>query len=1045
MRIAAVAGVVLAMAAFPVDAASGLSGRVTCSDVSVPGATVTATKGGQVASTLSDEAGAFQFANLDDGDWTIRVDMPGFVTASRDVTLPRAADAEPLTFALTMRSYAEIMQSSPALTAPAPGAVAAPTPDPSLAATEPDQVDIITGSVINGAATPFAQPRSFGNNRPRRASLWNFGLTAIGGDSAWNARPFSFGVPNPPAPSYGNLQLGVNVAGPLRIPWLVQYGPAMTLGYLHTDSHTATTASAVMPTAAERMGDFSALPEVIRDPLTGLPFPGNVIPASRISPQAAALLSYYPSPTSADTTGPNFQTPIVAATSSDRFQFGMNKSWRNGMSMDGNVAWQRSATATANLFDFDDTSRQSTLTTNLNWSRQYSARLVVRARYQFTRSAASEAPFFAGRTNVSGDAGITGNDQDPASWGPPTLVFPAVAGLTDGAPQRTVTTTQAPGGEVLIRHAGHNLTIGGDYRWNLVDVQSQPDPRGTLTFTGAASGDAFADFLLGAPTASSIAFGMTATHLRGVSPDAYVNDDWRPLATLTVNAGLRYEYDAPFTESSGHLANLDVAPDFSAIAPVLATDPTGPLTGARYPTSLIRPDMHGLEPRLGLSWRPTLSSLMVFKASYGVYRNLGGYQSLALLLSQQAPFAKTYDIQNTTAAPLTLANPFPASLPTTTTNTFAVDPNVRVADAQNWQVSMQQELPASLTLLVAYLGAKGTHLMQAFLPNTEPPGSVTASTGPSGFVDVASNGTSLRNALQASLRRRLYAGLTASVQYTLAKATDDAASFSNGAITPAAMSIAQNWLDLGAERGPSSFDQRHHVDALFQYTTGVGLKGGTLVDGFWGSLWKDWTVATQLSAGTGLPFTPIAFLSVSGTGIVGIRPSLTGVSPAPVSPGSFANPAAFTAPAPGSWGDAGRNSLRGPAQFSMDVSVSRVFRLGDRLNLEWRIGATNALNRVTFSTIDAIVGSPQFGLPTLANPMRALKMTVRLRFWMRHPRACCHRELSSRCQLSSPARAAAASAADVPGGRAPGRPDRQRQRPRRAARRGSLSQRLRRH
>jgi hypothetical protein len=380
-----------------------------------------------------------------------------------------------------------------------------------------------------------------------------------------------------------------------------------------------------------------------------------------------------------------------------------------------------------------------------------------------------------------------------------------------------------------------------------------------------------------------------------------------------------------------------------------------------------------------VSWRPSLGSPLLFKASYGVYRNLGGYQSLALLLSQQAPFAKTFNIQNTLATPLTLANPFPESL-STTANTFAIDPDFRTSYAHTWQVTMQRELPASLTLLVAYLGARGTHLMQAFLPNTLPPGSGTGPTGPSGFIYVTSNGTSLRNAAQFTLRRRLYAGLMASVEYTVAKSTDDAASFANGAITPASLSIAQDWLDLGAERGPSSFDQLHHVDVQFQYTTGVGLKGGTLVDGFWGSLWKDWTVAAQLGAGSGMPFTPVSFLSVAGTGVVGIRPALTGVSSAPIAEDSYANPAAFATPAPSEWGSAGRNSLRGPAQFSLDMSVSRTFRLGGRLNVEWRVAATNVLNRVTFATVDEVVGSAQFGLPTVANPMRALQMTVRLRF-----------------------------------------------------------------
>jgi hypothetical protein len=124
----------------------------------------------------------------------------------------------------------------------------------------------------------------------------------------------------------------------------------------------------------------------------------------------------------------------------------------------------------------------------------------------------------------------------------------------------------------------------------------------------------------------------------------------------------------------------------------------------------------------------------------------------------------------------------------------------------------------------------------------------------------------------------------------------------------------------------------------------------------------------------------MAFIPVAGTGVVGIRASTTGVSPAPLAERTYANPAAFAVPVPGTWGNAGRNSLRGPAAFSMDLSVARVFRLHSRLNLEWRIAATNVLNRVTFAAVAAIVGSPQFGQPTVANPMRTVQMTTRLRF-----------------------------------------------------------------
>ncbi|HEY2905170.1 MAG TPA: carboxypeptidase-like regulatory domain-containing protein [Vicinamibacterales bacterium] len=971
MRAIAVVLAAVAIAIAHPEAARGpLSGRVTFNGEAIPGASVTAVQGERTVSTTTDETGGFTFATLADGAWTVRADMRGFNASTRDITLPQIAGAAPLVIALTMQPLAEIIAGIPRPTSPAPSTQRA-------AAAEPDPVDIITGSVVNGATTVFAQPRAFGNNRPRQGSLYNIAVFGSGGDSAWNARPYSFVSPPPLTPSYGDLQLGANIGGPLRIPWLVRYGPPMQLLYQHSVANRATTQSVAMPTGAERAGDFSQAANVVRDPLTGQPFSDNRIPAERISPQAAALLAYYP-PAPDSIGAVNFQRAIVSSTVSDRVQFGLTKTWRNRSSMAVNTAWQRSSADVGNLFGFDDVSGQSSTSLGLDWSPPATTRHSLHVRYQLTRTVSSLTPFFAGRTNVSDDAGIAGNDQDPRNWGPPTLRFADLAGLADGQAQRTSTLTHTTGAELSLHRGSHNITIGGDSRWIIADVRAQPDARGTLTFTGAATGDAFADFLLGIPSASAIALGGS-THLHGISPDAYVNDDWRIFPGVTLNTGLRWEYDSPFVETSGRLANLDIAPGVTAIAPVLAGDPVGSLTGTAYPASLIRPDRHGFEPRLGFSWRPSLASSLVFKGSYGLYRNLGGYQSLALLLSQQPPFAKAFNIQNSADTPLTLAQPFPSTLPTAS-NTFAIDPDFRAADAHTWQVSMQRELPASLTVLAAYLGAHGTHVMQASLPNTAPPGAATESTGPSGFIYLTSKASSLRNALQLTLRRRLYAGFTASAQYTLAKATDDAASFANGGVTPASLSLVQDWRNPDAEYAPSTFDQRHHLDVDVQYTTGVGFKGGTLVDGFAGSLWKDWTVAARLSAGSGMPFTPIAFLPVAGTGVVGIRPSLTGVSLAPVSAGSYVNAAAFMTPAAGTWGDAGRNALRGPSQFSLDMSVDRTFRFGSRINLTWRISATNVLNRVTFASVGAIAGSPQFGLPTVANPMRVLQTSIGLKF-----------------------------------------------------------------
>src|SRR5262249_11319491 len=137
---------------------------------------------------------------------------------------------------------------------------------------------------------------------------------------------------------------------------------------------------------------------------------------------------------------------------------------------------------------------------------------------------------------------------------------------------------------------------------------------------------------------------------------------------------------------------------------------------------------------------------------------------------------------------------------------------------------------------------------------------------PAGFAYLTSNGTSSRHSGQVQLRRRLRNGLTASVQYTLSKSTDNAAAAFTGA-TLSGAAIAQNWKNLDAEDAPSAFDQRHLMTAQFQYTSGVGIGGGALTDGARGSLLKGWTITTQATIGSGLPLTPVYLTSVPGTGV----------------------------------------------------------------------------------------------------------------------------------------------------------------------------------
>jgi hypothetical protein len=755
--------------------------------------------------------------------------------------------------------------------------------------------------------------------------------------------------------------------------------------------HAATTQSAIVPTELERRGDFShsvdalGRPIQLIDPVSRRPFSNGVIPSGLLSPQAQSLLQYYPT-ANLDAGGRyNYQTPVVVATHQDSAQARATHSINGRNQLFGNTSFQQSTTDAGNLFGFTDSTHLSTFDTAINWSHRFSQFLSARFRYQYTRQSTDVTPFFAGRTNVSGDAGIAGNNQEAANWGPPALTFASgLAGLSSAQFAANDTSTHAGGIEIIKTIPRHTFTIGADFRPQHVNVVSQQDARGTFSFTGAVSGSDLADFLLGIPATSSIAFGNADKRLRARNADAYVSDDWRVTPTLTINAGVRWEYESPFTETGNRLVNLDVAAGFTAVSPVLASEGAGSTTGERYPASLLRADWRGVQPRLGMAWRPIAGSSLVIRGGYGIYRNTNVYQPLALLLAQQPPFSKTLSVANSTAAPLTLANGFvPASA---ATNTFAIDPDFRVASVQSWQLSAQRDLPGSLTVVGTYLGSQGDHLMQEFLPNTYPAGGVNPCPScPAGFVYLTSDGSSLRNAGQIQLRRRLRNGLTATAQYTLAKATDNAAAFLRAGdglqTTAAAGFIAQDWRDLDADRGPSTFDQRHQLVAQLQFTTGMGIGGGALLDGVRGSLFKGWTVTGQLNTGSGLPQTPIYLTTVPGTGVTGtVRADLTAESIDDRPSGYYANPAAYTRPVGGQWGQAGRNSIRGPAQFSLNGGLSRAFLLNNRLTLDWRLDATNLLNRVTHTSINTIVGSPQFGLPVQANTMRRLQASMRLRF-----------------------------------------------------------------
>lgn len=1010
--------------------ASEYHGQVFFNGSPVPGATVTVTQDNQHFSTITDRQGLYQFPDLADGTWKIRIEMRGFAVLEGDVIVsPTAPQGD---WELKMLDLAQILanaESSTTIATPqaqppegdatkkdsssTSSAVLTPQPGDETDEKQAEDALLINGSVNNASTSRFNLSPAFGNHRPGTRGLYNGGIGAIFNNSALDARPYSLtGLPLPKA-SYNQLTEVFTLGGPLKIPHLWYHGPNFFVAYERTRDRNASTQSGLVPDAAERNGDLSGLlnpsgqPVTIINPVTGLPFAGPI----PVSPQAQTLLNLYPLPNLTGNSRYNYQTQVLDNTHLDTLQLRLDKTLGHRDALNASFGLQSSRADTANLFNFRDTTDILGIDSKINWSHMRHGYLFVLG-YHFTRLRTNVHPQFENLENISGNAGITGNDQSPNNWGPPGLIFSSgFASLGDAQSLFNRNRTDAFSLSVSHTRRRHTVTFGGDFREEQFNQLSQQNPRGVFTFTGAAtsgalsggtsaSGSDLADFLLGIPDTSAVAFGNPDKYFREPVYDTYVQDDWRMRPELSINTGLRWEYGAPVSELFGRLVNLDIAPNFSGVAPVLGNSPTGSLTGMKYPDSLIRSDKRGFEPRIGIAWRPIPASTVVVRAGYGIYRDSSIYLTMAQAMAQQAPLSTNISVANSGACPLSLANGFP-NCPTNPVDTYAVDPNFRVGYAQIWQLSLQRDLPGAMVVSANYVGIKGTRGMQEFLPNTYPIGATNpCPTCPVGFVFVTSNGNSTRESGELELRRRLRKGITAKLSYTYSKSIDDDSQIgaqsqatngeqnqsSDNLLASASQSsapliIAQNWLDLNGERGLSPFDQRHLVKAQFQYTTGMGLEGGTLLSGWKGRLLKEWTIVNQISTGTGLPETPVFLAAVPGTGVTGtIRPDVTGAPIHEIADGRFLNPAAFTAPVSGQWGTARRNSITGPNQFNMDASLSRTFRLRNKYNLDVRLDAINVLNHAAFTSWNTVANSVTFGLPASVNPMRSVQLTGRLRF-----------------------------------------------------------------
>ncbi len=837
---------------------------------------------------------------------------------------------------------------------------------------------------------------AFGNRRrdPRNSYMMmaSFSLD----NSALDAKSFSVTGANVLKPSTAISRGTFIVGGPLRIPKLISAERriqfSLDIQFSHNRQGTVSNPTN-MPTALERIGDFSqstvqGAALTVYDPRSGLPFGGNKIPAARISSVATALLTYFPSPNLPFATR-NYQTAWSSGNNSHNINTRVsNIRIKTKDRLNANIGYQGSNNVSPNLLQFIDTGAGRGINAGLSWSHTFTNKLISNASVNFSRSRQLTSPFFADKQNIAASLGIQGTSQNPMNWGPPSLSFTNYGGLNDGNASLSRNQTLSFSESISWVHGKHNMVFGGDFRRQQFNQFADGNGRGTYSFNGSATsllvnglaqpgtGYDLADFLLGTPSTSSIRYGNPDKYMRGNGGSMFANDDFRFSTKLSFNFGLRWDLSTPVTEKYNRLVNLDIAPGYAAIA-TIQPGQTGQYYGA-LPSALINPDLKHFSPRFGFAFRPSSKDSLVVRGGYGVYYNTSVYNQVASNLAQQPPFARTVSVAGTAANPLNIQTGFLSGAGQSVANTFAVDPNYKIGYAQTWTLSMQHDLPYSFFGTAGYLGTKGTRLDQQFIPNSVAPGALQ-SLLPHSYIYETSNGNSIYHAAQFQLNRRTRSGLGGRLSYQFSKSIDNAGTGGRGQSgTP----VAQNWTDLSAERGLSSFDSRHSLSLNTQYSTGMGTSGGTLLKGWKGAMFKDWTVSSGLNLRSGTPFTATVGgnrSQIGGTAVSNtVRANATG---APVSAeGMLFNTAAFAAPLSGAWGNAGRDTIPGPLLFSLDGQLGRIFRFGERRSADLQFQSSNLLNHVTINQWGTVLSSTNYGLATNAAGMRKITINLRLRF-----------------------------------------------------------------
>ncbi len=802
-------------------------------------------------------------------------------------------------------------------------------------------------------------------------------------------------------------QFGGTIGGPVLLPKLYS-GRNRTFWLFNYEGSRQTSPASTystIPQQRELQGDLSTFTAPVLDPVTRQPFPGNIIPASRINSTSAAFRQYMPVttlPRGFYGTGLNFFSTVGGTNGFDQFTVKGDHSF--GSSNQMFVRYSRNDNDSANpailtTYRLGAASRQHHLVVSDN--QIFSPSLLNELRLGYGRHRSAQGADTPPSENVAERLGLR---NYLGSQGADFNAIPVVniTGFTSmGGPARiTQATDSLTVADTLSWIKGaHTIKTGFDFRFLGLDIANIGPTAASFTFTGAYTQNALGDFLTGAfRNASATALPVPSGMNHAAIWQGFFQDDWRVARGLTLNLGLRYEYASPWVHSNDERSIFD--PQFPGGRLLYAdrSDYFVPGVGFRpgdppRSRSLVRPDRNNLAPRFGFAWSPGAQNLSI-RGSYGIFYDAENANNAALFGRYQFPHLLQFNITNGAQAQTLWSNLFPTGVTPGSTAIASLAENFPAGYVQQWSFNVQRKLAANLVLETGYIGSKATKLewrlpINQARPDADPtrPTSIASrlpypAFSPSGAVAteglVSKDGFSTYHAWIARLERRFSGGLSFLASYTWAKMIDNASSAGNLGTEP---QRAQNLYNLAGEKGASYYDVPHRlaVSSIWDLPIFRQRRGWT------GAVLGGWQLSVIAQFQAGNPSSVVTGTDRANVGNLNQRPNVVG-NPYPDGfvrggPGRVVfDRAAFALAAPGNFGNSGRNIIRNAGLHNWDLGLNKTFRLRERLNLELRGEFFNAWNHTQFDRFINSIDSPAFATWNVARDPRIAQIGLKLKY-----------------------------------------------------------------